>query len=257
MSPALILTYHAVESGPPPLCVAPGLFREHVDVLADSGAQSVTVAGLADRLRSGASPDGLFAITFDDGFASVVREAVPLLADRGLTATVFCVAGHLGRTNDWSTQPARTPRRALATSGELAALAAEGFEIGSHGTEHVPLHSASKDVLERELLESKELIGGAVGQPVTSLAYPYGVEPQPIGRELVKRSFSAACTGQMNMIRSADDPLALPRIDAHYLRRPELLRRALGGSLGPYLGLRRLGARARRVLREDYVERPA
>ena len=254
MSPALILTYHAVEPGPAPLCIDPGLFHEHVAVLADSGAQAVTVSQLADRLRSGGSPDGYFAITFDDGFASVAREALPLLAERGLTATLFCVAGHLGCRNDWPSQPARAPRRKLATSEELAALAAEGFEIGSHGTEHFPLHSASEEVLHRELLESKEALQNAVGHPVTSLAYPYGLEPRPAGREFVERSYLAACTGRMGLVSSAEDPLALPRVDAHYLRHPELLRRTLRGSLGPYLRLRRLGGHARRVVRKDYVE---
>jgi peptidoglycan/xylan/chitin deacetylase (PgdA/CDA1 family) len=257
VTPALILIYHAIERGPPPLCVDPALFVEHLDVLEDSGAEAVTISELADRLRSGESPDGMFAITFDDGFASVPRDAAPMLADRGLTATVFCVAGHLGGSNDWSSQPARAPRRELATAEELAALTAEGFEIGSHGMEHLPLVGASEDLLRRELLDSRDAIQDAVGQLVRSIAYPYGVEPGALGRKLVESSYLAACTARMSTVSSAADPLALPRVDAHYLRRPELIRRALRGSLGPYLRLRRAGARARRVIRKDYVAYPA
>jgi peptidoglycan/xylan/chitin deacetylase (PgdA/CDA1 family) len=254
MSPALILTYHAIEPGPPPLCVDPALFRQHLDLIADSGTEAVTISMLADRLRSGRSPDGTVAITFDDGFANVPREAAPLLVERGLVATVFCVAGHIGGENDWPSQRPEAPRRELASGEELAALAVERFEIGSHGMEHLPLGGASEEAQRRELLESRRTIEDALGQPVTSIAYPYGLEPGTTGRRLVERSYRAACTGRISLVASADDPLALPRIDAHYLRNPELLRRALRGTLGPYLRLRRLGARARRIARKDYVE---
>src|SRR5204862_10841 len=78
--------------------------------------------------------DGLVAITFDDGFASVARTAWPLLAERGLTATVFCVAGYLGGANDWPTQATGAPRLPLADAASLTALAAEGVELGAHGS---------------------------------------------------------------------------------------------------------------------------
>jgi peptidoglycan/xylan/chitin deacetylase (PgdA/CDA1 family) len=257
VTPALILIYHAIEPGPPPLCVDPALFGEHLAVLEDSGAEAVTISELADRLRSGEPPDGVVAITFDDGFASVPRDAAPMLAERGLTATVFCVAGHLGGSNSWSSQPARAPRRELATAEELAALAGQGFEIGSHGMEHLPLNRVSEEVLRRELLGSKEVLGNAAGRPVRSLAYPYGVGPGAAGRRLVESSYAAACTTRMCPVGAGDNPLALPRVDAHYLRNPDLLRRALRGSLRPYLRFRRLGAQARRVIRKDYVDHPA
>jgi peptidoglycan/xylan/chitin deacetylase (PgdA/CDA1 family) len=257
VSPALILTYHSIEAGRPPLCVDPDLFERHLEILEESGAEAVTIATLADRLRAGEPLDRTVAITFDDGFASVLREAVPRLAKRGIPATIFCVAGHLGGSNDWPSQPASAPNRELAGAEELAALHAETFEIGSHGVEHVPLDHASREVVRRELLASKEAIEEAVGRPVHSIAYPYGVEPQIAERELVEGSYRAACTTRITSVAAVADPLALPRVDAHYLRNPELLRRALSGSLGPYLLMRRLGAKARRAVHTDYLEQPA
>jgi peptidoglycan/xylan/chitin deacetylase (PgdA/CDA1 family) len=257
MSPALILTYHAIESGPSPLCVDPELFERHLAVLEDSGVDTVTISTLAERLRSGESLDGTVAITFDDGFASIPREAAPRLAERDIPATIFCVAGHLGGRNDWPSQPASAPQRDLATAKELAALAAEGFEIGSHGMQHVPLEDASQEVVRRELVGSKETIEQVVGRPVGSIAYPYGVEPRITERKLVERAYRAACTARIRSVGPDADPLSLPRVDAHYLRTPELLRRALGGSLGPYLLLRRLAANARRAVRKDYLKQPA
>ena len=88
---------------------------------------------------TGRVPARAVAITFDDGCASVARTAAPLLAERGLTATVFCVAGHLGGRNDWPTQHDRMPSLALAGADELVELHRAGVEIGAHGVAHAPL----------------------------------------------------------------------------------------------------------------------
>jgi peptidoglycan/xylan/chitin deacetylase (PgdA/CDA1 family) len=250
---ALVLTYHAVERGPAPLCVEPGLFREHLAVLAGLGATTLTVSELARGLRQGRLPRRAVAITFDDGFRSVVREAAPALAERGFKATVFCVAGHLGGVNDWNTQRPDAPRSHLAGPGELAELAAAGIEVGSHGVEHAPLDRAGPELAERELAESKARLADAVGLPVTSFAYPYAIVPSGPVRERAGELYEAACVGGMARAVPTSDPLAIPRVDSHYLRRPALLGRAVEGSLGPYMTVRRLGARARRLLVKDYT----
>jgi hypothetical protein len=54
-------------------------------------------------------------------------------------------------------------------------------------------------------------------------------------------------------VGAEDDIFDLPRIDAHYLRRLDLLERLLVGRLDGYLLLRRVAARARRTVRKDYL----
>jgi hypothetical protein len=93
----------------------------------------------------------------------------------------------------------------------------------------------------------------AAGVPVTSFAYPYGAGPSPAARALVASTYAAACTTRLGAVGQRTDVHALPRVDSHYLRRPQLLARALSGSLGPYLGARGLAARARRALVKDYA----
>lgn len=253
-SSGLILTYHAIERGPAPLCIDPSLFRTHLDCIVEAGLETLTIGRLADGLRRGDLPERWAAITFDDGFASVTREAAPALLERGLVGTVFCVSGYVGDLNAWPTQPEKAPRLALATPAALAALAQNGFEIGSHGLEHAPLDTASDDVARRELLDSKHILEQAVGVTVRSFAYPYGALPtSKTGRSLVEGAYSAACTTTIGVVDPGADPLALPRVDAHYLRRLSLLGAAIQGDAGSYLLVRRLGARARRLLRPDYA----
>lgn len=250
---ALILTYHAVEPGPAPLCIAPALFRAHLDCLDRAGARTLTITEVAQGLARGELPDRAVAITFDDGLASVAREAAPLLAERGMRATVFCVSGFLGATNDWPTQPPSAPRMSLASSAELAGLVSTGFEIGSHGMEHAPLNLLPEAALERELRDSRASLEDALQVTVRSFAYPYGAPPTPPAKALVSELYDSACANTMSIADPLSDPLALPRVDAHYLRRPGLLRRAVLGTLGPYLPLRRAGARARELLIRDYA----
>ncbi len=253
MAPVLILTYHAVEPGPEPLCVAPEQFRAHLDCIVDSGVRTVTISELAGALGAGMPAEPLVAITFDDGFASVVDTAALMLAERGLTATVFCVAGHLGGRNDWPSARRGGYESPLADGGALAELARGGFEIGSHGKRHEPLVHGDEQVLQEEVVESQLALEEAVGRPVRSFAYPYGAGPSPEAAHVVAATYAAACTTRIGPVGRAARVHALPRVDIHYLRRPELLRRALGGSLDLYLRARGVGARALRLVRKDYA----
>ncbi len=244
---ALVLTYHAVGTGPAPLFVEPELLREQLDAVVASGARSLTVSELAGVLGGGAVPEHAVALTFDDGAASVASVAAPLLAERGLRATVFCVAGSLGGSNDWGGRHQAGARFPLVTASELGELARAGIEIGSHGVEHLSLRSATDDVARREIVESKERLEQALGVPVRSFAYPYGV----VGAEkLVGETYAAACTTELTHTSAATDPLAIPRVDVHYLRNRARFRDALAGRSG-YLRARRVGARARRLIVRD------
>jgi peptidoglycan/xylan/chitin deacetylase (PgdA/CDA1 family) len=251
MSRALILTYHAVEQGPPPLCIEPGLLERHLDAILESGAAVLTVGELGDALCGDRLPERAVAISFDDGFASVPSSAAPLLAERGLVATIFCVAQRLGGRSDWPSRAAWAPTLPLASGIELAQLAAAGWEIGSHGLDHDALAEAGE--LRRELAASRRLLEGTAGGTVRSFAFPYGIVPKEASGALVEAGFTAACTTRVAVVRRGADPFALPRVDAHYLRRPELFRAALAGRLGLYLRARDGGARIRRLARRDYV----
>jgi peptidoglycan/xylan/chitin deacetylase (PgdA/CDA1 family) len=249
---ALVLTYHAVEAGPPPLCLAPAVFHEHVAFLATTRVPVLTVSELTAALRAGELPDRAVCLTFDDGFASVVDHAAPALAERGLAATVFCVAGYLDGYNDWPSQPESIPRLRLASNTALAGLAAAGWEIGAHGFEHEPLDRASPESAELEVLEAKNLLERLIDAPVHSFALPYDAAPSAEAGALIARTYESACGGGLRSVRPGDNPLAVPRVDAYYLRQPDLLRRAVESRLGPYLAVRRLAARARRLMRSGY-----
>ena len=249
----LVLTYHGIDGGPPPLFIGKRLFAEHLDRVVAAEVPALTVTELAEAVRAGALSERAVAITFDDGFATVVRDAVPLLRERGLRATVFCVAAHLGGLNDFPADPPEIPKRTLADEGELREAVAEGvLEVGSHGMRHLPLAGLDGERLRDELAASRRLLEERVGAPVRSFAYPYAVVPGEAALAVVRETYDAAVASGLARVEAGADPHLLPRVDAHYLRRPRLMERALAGRLGGYMALRRAGARARRLAHSDY-----
>lgn len=251
---ALVLTYHAIARGPAPLFIEPDLFADHLDRIAASGATVLTVCDLAAALRSGTLPDRVVALTFDDGFADVAETAAQLLAERGLPATMFCVADHVGGVSDWATQPPSAPRLPLAGAGTLTALVAAGWEIGSHGATHAPLSRLTRDLRRHELERSRSRLEELLGEPIRSFAYPYGAVPDTGTQELRAAGYDAGCTTYVALATSTTSPFAISRVDAHYLRRGAQLTAVLEGRAPGYLAARRLAARVRRVVTTDYEQ---
>jgi peptidoglycan/xylan/chitin deacetylase (PgdA/CDA1 family) len=242
-SRGLILVYHAIEEGPPPLFLSPERFRDHVETIVASGASPLGLDQVADGLAGGDLPERWVAVTFDDAYASVPRSAAPALAQAGVPAAVFCVAGRMGADNRWPGQPPRVPVRSLCTAEEIAALAGAGWTVGSHGLDHARLDTADSATLEREIVESRARLEEATASPVSWFAHPYGVPPAVNGgRRLLEATYRGACGTTMRFATGRSAAYALPRVDAHYLRRPALLADALRGGRA-YLALRRAAAR--------------
>lgn len=249
---ALILTYHGVAERAGPLFVETELFRTHMDCIVESGATVLGVTELRRTLSSDSLEKPAVAITFDDGLASVVLEAAPILQERGLIATVFCVGGYLGGASNWPSRRIDAPVRELASARDLEELARAGWEIGSHGMEHTPLVGSDENELDREIVRSRDALEQAIGVPVHSFAYPYGAGPTKAAHALVRETYTAGCSTALGYAAPHADPWLLPRIDAHYVRRPGVLRAALDGTLTAYLAARGAVARLRRLVRTDY-----
>lgn len=89
-----VLLYHDVSWEEPPelrgiggMVVPPDRFREQLAVL-DGEARLIAADEARERLREERPDEPWVSVWFDDGYAGVRRYAAPLLAGRGLTATV-------------------------------------------------------------------------------------------------------------------------------------------------------------------------
>jgi peptidoglycan/xylan/chitin deacetylase (PgdA/CDA1 family) len=111
-----------------------------------------------------------------------VREvALPVLRRLGVPATVFAPTALVGRSEamvwpgleDWSRGPHAQELCGLGWP-ELAELATEGWEIGSHTRSHPRLTDIDDAALADELGGSRADCEAALGLPCEALAYPYG-----------------------------------------------------------------------------------
>jgi peptidoglycan/xylan/chitin deacetylase (PgdA/CDA1 family) len=204
----MILMYHAVAEArddPNQLTVPPGVFAAQMRWLARRRLCGVSMATLADAMRTGRH-GRMVGITFDDGYLSVLESALPELQQHGFGATAFIVAGRLGCTNEWDTGP----RWRLLDGDGVRALAAAGIEIGSHSATHSRLAGASDGQLAAEISGSRSTLRDLTGTEVSGFAYPYGSMDAAVRAAVRTAGYDYACAVETPV---ADiGMMALPRV---------------------------------------------
>lgn len=243
-----ILTYHSIDPSGSVLSVAPADFREHMRSLARNGFTGIRFDRLIDAFEGRvALPPRPVVLTFDDAYANFQEYALPALREAGFAATLFAVAGLVGKTNKWQEANLSIPRLPLLDWPALREIAAAGFEIGSHTFTHARLNCVPADRLEYEIAGSRRRLEDGVGAPVATLAYPFGAH-HAASVAIARVTYRGACSTRMATARVAHDRHLLPRFDAYYLRDPRQFAR-FGTPLGnAYLAARTLGRAARALL---------
>ena len=100
---AVILGYHRVmqtSSDPFHLCASPVFFESQLKLLSEV-AQPIRLQDLLAGLQEKYIPERATVITFDDGYADVFYNALPLLEKYKIPATIFITTGRLGQEFWW------------------------------------------------------------------------------------------------------------------------------------------------------------
>ena len=213
MSRTPILVYHSVCADPPdwiaPYSVSPKTFSTHLDAVAASGRQPLTVSQYADCLRGPATPPpAAVLITVDDGFADFAEHALPALADRKMPGTLYVTTGALADQRQESVLPSARMLR----STDLPGLETAGVEIGSHSHTHRQMDLLPDREVEHELSLSGEMLAETLGHSIRSFAYPHGYWRRQILPLIRKAGYDSACAVGNALSRAGDDVLTLPRL---------------------------------------------
>ena len=228
-----ILMYHKIDELPQDPrhagnFVRPSAFAEQLDALLAWEYRTIRFEQwLAYRARGAAAPilpAKPLIITFDDAYCCFDRNAWPLLHARGLTATVFAVAGQIGGTNSWDPPDRREP---LLDGTRLRALQDEGVHVGSHGLTHLPLARIPIEQAARELTRSREVLSDLLGRDPLIVAYPFSNQNHDVRRLVQDAGYEGAVRGRGRMNWRATDPFALRRIKIEPTTTIASLRRTL------------------------------
>jgi peptidoglycan/xylan/chitin deacetylase (PgdA/CDA1 family) len=124
--------------------------------------------------------------------------------------------------------------------------------FGSHSVSHPDLTRISPEELAGEILNSKTEIERRTGRPVKQFCYPYGEWNRAV-RDAVAEHYEAACSTGAGVLDPASDPLALPRVDACYVREPGWFQHLFSVRFHAYVAARRAVRKLRRKPEGKYA----
>jgi peptidoglycan/xylan/chitin deacetylase (PgdA/CDA1 family) len=213
-----ILCYHKL--GRPPrsakmrsLYVSSGLFDWQMRQLREAGFKSRTL----DVPRTNAGDSVI--LTFDDGSRTLMRHALPILAQHGLRAIVFLVAGAIGGVNHWDVAAFGEAPDSLMDDADVREWLSAGHQIGAHTMSHCRLTRVGANVAREEISASKKSLEDRFGVPVRHFCYPYGKWSQRVRDLTQEAGFETAVTLDPGVNMCGADPFTLQRLSVNHPQR--------------------------------------
>lgn len=196
---AVVLMYHGVKGGG----------GDHINVGLERFRQDMRwlderfeVVDLSAIPEAAGRPGRQVAVTFDDAFRNVYENAVPIIEERGIPATVFVNADKIG---DESGVPKMTAK-------QLADLVDSSLvTIGNHTYSHADLTDISPDDKREEIVRGKEKLEDRFGVDIDKFAYPWGrYDVETV--DIVRETHDYAVTTEKRHVAREGDSCLLPRL---------------------------------------------
>jgi len=210
-----ILMYHHIQAESlvlSRLAVSLRSFKRQISWLNQKGYESISLKRLGSFLQGQDTlPKKPVIITFDDGYQSVWDHAKPVLDQSGFTATVFLVLQAIGKRNIWDLQKS-VPILPCLDETTCRRLLDDGWEIGSHGLNHLALPELATQALNEELTVSKISLEQLFDCRIIAFCYPHGAWNKRVQEHVKRAGYLVACATSTKSASVTDDPLALRRV---------------------------------------------
>jgi peptidoglycan/xylan/chitin deacetylase (PgdA/CDA1 family) len=188
-----IVAYHRVSVARDELAVAPAAFRRQMESLLASGARAVSLPEATGALERG-SDERLACVTFDDAYHDNLENAIPVLRELGIPATIF-VATSITEGTERLYWYGRHEEPRVLSWDDLDSIAGQPlFTIGAHSRTHPALPELDDDAAWDEIAGSKAILESRLGRPVTLFAYPAGLYGEREMRMVRDAGYAAAVT---------------------------------------------------------------
>lgn len=124
------------------------------------------------KLRNGKN---YVIITFDDGFKSIIKNALPELKRLEIPCAVFFPVKYLGCMPKWQYNKSfHDEDEEIMREEEIRSLPRDYILVGSHSYSHRVLTSLNALEAREEFIKSKELLEKLTGKNVDLFSFPYG-----------------------------------------------------------------------------------
>lgn len=201
----VVVAWHGVGDAaddPQRLVLSPERFEHQLRTLLRLGYAFVRAADLGGR----EPPPRTAVATFDDGWADAVDTVAPILERLGIRASFYVCPGWWGGQHPGVAGPAG---RLLDEAGARA-LHEAGHEVASHTLDHPDLRGCDDAALAAQLRDSKAAIEDAVGAPVRTLAYPFGLSDDRVRAAARDAGYELA----LGWLPGPWEPFDVPRLPA-------------------------------------------
>ena len=233
-----ILMYHSIADADGPTSIAPSIFADQMQAIADAGVPVISLDDLtAAHAGRKTLPARCVIITFDDGFVDFRDAAWPVLERLGFQSIVYLPTAQMGRVENWV--GAVDPVRPLMPWSDVRDLAAKGVMFGSHTVTHPDLNGLSPDELDAELTKSRDDMVRRLDQKPAHFAPPYGLANLRVQQAISK--LYKTSVGTRLATATLDSPIHdLPRLEMFYFKDIARWKRHLAGKGAGYLASRRV-----------------
>lgn len=200
-----------------PVHISFSLFTKQMEWLKDNGYRSILLDELPEIISAAGVNDKLFVLTFDDGYSSLYKYAMPLLKKLEFKAVLYLSVNCIDKkdfTDLKDIQQSSLPvnDRPL-TWNEVKEMRLNGWSVQSHSMSHADHSSIDTKQLIKEVFESKINIEFHLHEPVTHYAYPFGkYDTRSI--DLVKQAgYMTAVSVHPGLCDNRSDQYRLPRLE--------------------------------------------
>ncbi len=202
-----VLLYHSISNDSWHYAVRVDEFRKQMRYIA-AHADVVPIFTVLEYVKGKKLTRNAIAVTFDDGYRDFLTNALPILKEFNIPATVFMSLTEADKKEVGSDKE-------LLREEDAAALKDPLVNLASHALTHRKLTRLSPAELHHELTHSRELITERFGQTVEQLAYPKGMFSKDVVEAARGAGYEAAFTTEPRSVRMGEDPYTLPRVEVH------------------------------------------
>lgn len=145
-------------------------------------------------------------VTFDDAFAGLLLNALPVTRDLEIPITIFAVTENLGGVPKWPMPEDHRDRdERTMTDLELQIVDKDSrCRVESHTATHANLAGISKQCVREEFVRSRLRLEKILGRDVTMLAFPFGAYGDDIIREARAAGYTDLFTLQPTLGRTSE-----------------------------------------------------